>query len=485
MRLAAIAHRLKEYYLEIDGPLDRQITNLTYDSRTVINGSLFVAVRGLWVDGHKYIDSAIKNGAVAVISESEPNHLQRGKVTWIQVRDSEQALGLSANIFYGEPSSTLDVLAVTGTNGKTTVSWLLYQILLELGVKPGLIGTVEHRFGQVRRKTPFTTPPSADLHRTFGEMVKASCTHVALEASSHGLAQQRLSGVHIKIAGFTNLSRDHLDYHGSMEAYRQAKWKLFEDFADRACFNVDDEVGRAFSSHFKGKQISISLAENAADILAREIKSDLSGTRAIIVSPEGSMPLHLPLVGIHNLENALVALGMAVLSGYTVKEAVSALKYVTPAPGRMELVPGNRQVFVDYAHTPDALESVLTVLSPLTRGRLFCLFGAGGDRDQGKRPEMGRAVSEIADVAIVTSDNPRTEDPDSIIAQICTGMTDRVEMIIEPDRKQAIETAVNALNKDDVLLIAGKGHESYQLVGETRLDFDDRIIASSALSNLP
>jgi UDP-N-acetylmuramoyl-L-alanyl-D-glutamate--2,6-diaminopimelate ligase len=461
-----------------------EVAGVAYDSRQVKPGWLFVAMRGLWVDGHQYIGAAITQGAVAIVAETpRPEGV---RVAWVRVADTEPLLGLVAAAFYGHPSRAMKVLAVTGTNGKTTVAWLVYQIIARAGGRPGLIGTVEQRFGEVVRSTLFTTPPALDLHALLAEMRDAGCTHVAMEASSHGLAQHRMAGVAVEVGGFTNLTRDHLDFHGTMEAYREAKQVLFTRFARKACFNLDDRVGEAFAKAFTGEKLTASVAGPAADLLPTGARYGLDGFDAELETPRGERRLRLPLVGRHNLENGLVALGMAVLAGIDLDAAIAALAEVKPAPGRLERVlgpPGSPAVLVDYAHSPDALEHVLGALKPLISRRLLCVFGAGGDRDPGKRPAMGQVVSSLADVCVVTSDNPRTEDPDAIIRSIRDGIgATRATVVVEPDRKQAIARAIDMATREDTVLIAGKGHETYQIIGTERLPFDDREVARAALA---
>jgi UDP-N-acetylmuramoyl-L-alanyl-D-glutamate--2,6-diaminopimelate ligase len=471
MRLRTLARRLPGSRQRGGNP---DITHgVHYDYRRVVPGSLFVAVRDLWEDGHAFIPHALAAGAVAVVAETQPTHT----APWLTVPDGAQALAEAAASFHGHPSQRgLQVLAVTGTNGKTTVAWLLYQILLAAGRVPGLVGTVEQRFGDVVRETQFTTPLSVDLQALMAEMRAAGCTHVALEASSHALTTHRLTGTRVAVGGFTNLSRDHLDFHGGLDAYRAAKALLFSQFARAGCFHVDDAVGAELSSAFSGPQLTVGT--RAADVTAHGVLSDLAGTHCVLRAAGAEHTLSLPLVGAFNLENGLVALGMARLAGVSMRRSVAALSTAKAAPGRLEPVPGKGPtVLVDYAHTPDALHRVLQTLRRLSRGRLVCVFGAGGDRDRGKRPLMGAAVAGLADEAFVTSDNPRTEDPSQIVADILPGLSGAYT--VEIDRAKAIRLAMESCGPDDVVLIAGKGHETYQVLGSRRLPFDDRAVARS------
>ncbi len=464
------------------------LTGYTYDSRQVVAGSVFVAVSGLWVDGHDYVDQALAAGATLVIAESEPPASLNADVTWVQVKDSAQVLGEAADAFYGSPSSRMTAFAVTGTNGKTTVTSMIWEVLDVLGVRPGLVGTVEHRFGEVRRKTIFTTPPSADLHALLAEMQDAAVTHVALEASSHGLSQHRLAGARLDVAGFTNLTQDHLDYHQSMDAYFDAKARLFRELVERAVFNVDDPAGRRLADEMVaagGRILTFSVNGADADLRATDITCRIDGARATVVSPWGGLDLRLDLVGAHNVANALTTLGMLTLAEFDPHAVVAALRHVKGAAGRLEVVPGARHVLVDYAHTPDALDNVCSALRPLTEGRLIVVFGAGGDRDPGKRPQMGATVQRWADVALVTSDNPRTEAPGSIVEDILAGMTPGPQVVVELDRRAAIEAGIRlADGPGDVVLIAGKGHEDYQVLGADRVHFDDREEAARVLAGV-
>ncbi len=458
------------------------VPKVTADSREVTPGAAYVAVRGYNVDGHQYIPDALARGAAVVVAEAAaPEDLPDG-VTWVQVPHSERALGELASAFHEHPSRALPVFAVTGTNGKTTVSWLLYEVLLACGHRPGLLGTVETRFGAVRRGTIFTTPPSPQLHALVAEMRDAGCTHVVMEASSHGLFMNRMAGLTVAVGGFTNLTRDHMDFHDTMEAYADAKERLFREFAPAAAFNVDDTTGARFANRFRGKRATVSVKRAPADFSVQALEMGVEGTVARLKTPAGPRELRIGLVGRHNVENALVTLAMAWLGGVPVDAALEALARSKGAPGRLERVDGGRQIFVDYAHTPDALDNVLRALRPLTRGRLICVFGAGGDRDRGKRPVMGQVVERLADLPVVTSDNPRTEDPQAIIGEIVAGMTPGRERLVVPDRREAIFAAVAASGPDDVLLIAGKGHEDYQIVGTDKRPFDDRKVAADALA---
>jgi len=466
-------------YEVASGTLDREVTMISTASSEVQPGELFIAVRPE-DGGDDDVGAAIRAGAAAVITAA-PVASSPSDVTIVRVADTSTALGQIVAAACDHPSRSLRVLAVTGTNGKSTVAWLLSQILTACSFRPGLIGTIENRYGEVREPASFTTPPACLLQPLFARMRDAGCTHVAMEATSHALALNRLAGTRIRVAGFTNLTRDHLDFHGTVEAYRDAKARLFRDFAEAACFAIDDPTGAELAARFTGPRLTVSSAGAAADLRARSLDCDWSGTTVELDGAYGAHQLRLPLIGRHNVENALVALGMALLDGTPLAAAIDALAGVEAAPGRCQVIAGPRQVVVDYAHTPDALRRLLTTLRPLCAGRLICVFGAGGDRDRGKRPLMGQEVAAIADVAVVTSDNPRSEDPRAIIDDILAGMTAPVVAITEPDRRVAISRAIAEAGPDDVVVIAGKGHETTQQVRGERFELDDRKVARAVL----
>lgn len=466
------------------GDLEREISAVAITAAEVEPGAMFVAAPDAHDGGDSDIITALRRGAAAVIAE--PRQLigiDPGAAALIEVAEARRALGYVLANACDRPGDKLRVLAVTGTNGKTTTTWLLHQLLTATGHRPGLIGTIELRYGDVVRPARFTTPPATVLQPTLAEMRAAGCTHVALEATSHALALHRLAGVPVQVAGFTNLTRDHLDFHGTPAAYAAAKARLFSEHAVRACLAVDDEVGREFAAHFLGDKLTVSTRGEPADLQVVRVDSDWHGTRADLQTPWGPRTLKLQLLGHHNVQNALVALGMAILEGLPLEGVLMALANATPAAGRSELIRGERRVIVDYAHTPDALDRLLTTLRPLTSGRLICVFGAGGDRDRGKRPLMGAAVAAHADLAVVTSDNPRSEDPAAIIADIVEGLHD-VARIIEPDRHAAIRRALAAATRDDVVVVAGKGHEITQTIGRKAHVFDDRAVVRELLTEL-
>ena len=441
---------------EVVGRAPVELKDLAYDARAVGPGTLFFCVPGLRADGHDFALEAVARGAVALVVE-RPLELA---VPQLVVDDSRRAMATAAAEFFGQPTNELEVAGVTGTNGKTTTAYLLYAILEAAGRKPGLLGTVETRVGGERRPAVRTTAEAIDLQRTFKEMLDAGNRSCALEATSHGSELHRLDGVRFAVLVFTNLTQDHLDFHGSMERYCDAKRRLFADDVP-AAVNVGDEYGRRLASKLS-RALTFGFADDA------ELKPDaLDG-------------VDLKLRGRFNVENALGALGAARLLGIDDVTARRGLESVRAVPGRFEEVDEGQPftVLVDYAHTPDALENVLHTARDLG-GRVICVFGAGGDRDRDKRPQMGRVASEHADVAIVTSDNPRSEDPRAIVDEIVAGAAGRLE--VELDRRRAIELALDEARPGDVVVIAGKGHEQGQEFADRKLPFDDRQVARELL----
>jgi UDP-N-acetylmuramoyl-L-alanyl-D-glutamate--2,6-diaminopimelate ligase len=455
-----------------------EITDLAYDARRAGPGALFVCVPGQKVDGHGFAGQAVKQGASALIVE-RPLDLS---VPQLVVRDSREAMALAADAFFAQPTRELEVVGVTGTNGKTTTAFLLFAILAAAGRRPGLLGTIENRIGGERRAATRTTSEAIDLQRTFREMLDAGDRSCALEATSHGSVLKRLLGVRFRALVFTNLSQDHLDFHGTIESYFDAKRRLFtEPDVDgnrpRAAINVGDDHGRRLADELH------ALGEDPAEF-------SLDDADALDVGPAGSSftfadpELRTALRGRFNVENVLGAVAAARLLGIGDDAIVAGVEHLTGVPGRFEAVDEGQPfvVLVDYSHTPDALESLLTEARALATSRLICVFGCGGDRDRGKRPLMGEIASRLSDEAIVTSDNPRSEDPQAIIDEILEGVTTSLE--IEPDRATAIAHAVEQAGEGDVVVIAGKGHEQGQEFADRTIPFDDRDVARDALRRL-
>jgi UDP-N-acetylmuramoyl-L-alanyl-D-glutamate--2,6-diaminopimelate ligase len=438
-----------------------EIGDLAYDARAVSPGALFFCVPGSRADGHDFAAEAVANGAVALVVE-RPLELD---VPQLVVPDARRAMAVAADEFFRRPSEELQVVGVTGTNGKTTTAFLLYSILAAAGRRPGLLGTIESRVGGERRPAIRTTPEAIDVQRAFREMLDAGDRSCAMEATSHGSELGRLDRVRFSALVFTNLSQDHLDFHGTMERYFAAKRRLFVEGNPPAAINVGNDWGRR-------------LAQDRPDTLTFGFAEDAQ------VGPRALDGVDLKLRGRFNVENALGAVAASRLLGIDGDAIARGLEAVRGVPGRFESVSEGQpfEVIVDYSHKPEALESVLRTARELATGRLICVFGCGGDRDRGKRPIMGRIASELADVAIVTSDNPRSEDPQAIIDEILEGVIGEVE--VEPDRTAAIARAISLANEGDVVLIAGKGHEQGQEFADRTIPFDDREVARDVLRRL-
>jgi UDP-N-acetylmuramoyl-L-alanyl-D-glutamate--2,6-diaminopimelate ligase len=458
------------------GTRDKTITALTIDSREVRPGALFVALRGEHTDGHRFLPQAVERGAAAVLVDQlcdVPSH-----VTAIVVPDSARALSQVADAFYGAPSRDLIVAGITGTNGKTTTSQMTASILTAGGVPCGTIGTIGARFG--RREWPLanTTPLAPQLHELLAQMRDLGAKAVAMEVSSHALALQRVADIRFRVGALTNVTRDHLDFHKSFEAYAAAKRKLF-DMAPRCVMNVDDELGERWARELRARKPVVTYAlHQSADLRPASLE----------VRPDGSsfsldgQKFAVRIPGRFNVANALCAIAVARTLGIADADAARGLETLTRVAGRMDHMRGGGiDVIVDYAHTPDALENVLRTLRETASRRLLVVFGCGGDRDRGKRPQMGQVAARYADYTYVTSDNPRTEDPRTIVDEILPGVGGAPHAV-ELDRRAAIQAAVASAEPGDVVLVAGKGHENYQIVGTHVLPFDDLAVAREALA---
>ena len=462
---------------------DVAVVDLAYDARAVRPGSLFVCVPGSRADGHDFAADAVTRGAAALIVE----RLLNLQVPQLVVSDARLAMALAADAFFGRPTRELEVAGVTGTNGKTTTAFVLYSILAAAGRRPGLLGTVEMRIGGERRPVTRTTPEAIDLQRTFRELLDAGDRSCAMEASSHASELKRLVGTRFRALVFTNLSQDHLDFHGTLEAYFDAKRKLFvEPDVDGnrppAAVNVGDPHGRRLAGELRGlgaQLVTFGLVDDA-DVRAEDLELTPSSTSL----RAAGLSLRPKLRGRFNVENVLAAVAASRLLGIGDDAIVKGVEHVAGVPGRFEAVDEGQPfaVLVDYAHTPEALENVLAEARRLTPARLLCVFGCGGDRDRAKRPLMGEVVSRLADRAIVTSDNPRSEEPRAIIDEILAGMDGEEE--IEPDRAAAIARAIDEAEEGDVVVIAGKGHEQGQEFRDGTIPFDDREVARDALRRL-
>jgi len=472
---------------EINGNGDPEILGLAYSSQQVRPGFLFAALRGGKTDGFRFVDDALGRGAAAVLAD-KPRPQDR-KTAWIKALDTREALALASANFYDHPSMKLKVVGITGTKGKTTVTYLLESILLKAGLATGVIGTINYRWAGRIAPAERTTPEAPDMQRMLSEMLAGGVTHCLIEVSSHGLDLKRVWGIHFDIAAFTNLSPEHLDYHESMEDYFEAKKKLFFLNAKKrtAVVNLDDPWGKRLMNELPLKTVSFGL-EPAAIVRAGNLRLTENGIKADVDYPGGQIKVCSRLMGRHNLYNILTAIasGLALnVPAAAIKEGISELKGV---PGRLEKIENSLgfQVYVDYAHTDEALRSLLETVRELKPNRILLVFGAGGDRDKAKRPRMGKVAAALADLSILTSDNPRSEDPLAIIADIERGLTEGKarDYRIVPDRREAIGHALAAAGKGDYVLIVGKGHERTQTFKDETVPFDDREIIRDILKTM-
>ncbi len=476
---------------EVIGALDRTVESIAYDSRRVQRNGLFVALRGEKIDGHEFIGQAIEKGASVIVAEREQRN---PRVTCLVVESTRTALaGLSA-AFYGHPARRLKLAAVTGTNGKTTTTFLIKHICERAGLRCGLIGTVRYEIGERILPAIRTTPQSLDLQELLAQIANAGCKAAAMEVSSHALAQDRVRGLEWNTAVFTNLTQDHLDFHQTMESYFDSKAKLFTQLGNQkkkrkpvAIVNIDDRYGEQLLDKIDKRVTVVTYGMGMrADFRASNYRVEFGGTSYQLAARGKSYLVRLPLIGRFNVANSVAALAAANALGIGLREAVFSLGKSPQVPGRLELVPAKRQyqVFVDYAHTPDALGNVLKTLRELEPHRLIVVFGCGGDRDRQKRPLMAEIADRHADYSIVTSDNPRKEDPSAIVAEIEKGFrSTRYEKIV--DRTEAIGRAVALAEPRDIVLIAGKGHENYQEFADYTIPFDDIQVARRAIDDHP
>ncbi len=472
-------------------PLDRiGVTSLCYDSRRSQPGAVFFALPGTRVDGNSFVGDAVARGAIAVVSEAPRPADLSGAVLWIQVLRARQAMAIAAMNFYRRPADALNIIGVTGTNGKTTTTFLLHAILQAAGYRPGLFGTVVYATPAGQVAAAHTTPESVDLAQLLAELREAGGTHAVMEVSSHALALDRVWACRFHAAVFTNLTRDHLDFHPTMEDYFAAKRKLFEaNAAGRPAVgivNADDPYGRRLVG-LAERTLTYAI-EESADVRATDFQTGRRGLRLRVASPAGPLELTSHLVGRVNVYNILAAVATAIGLGISAEAIREGVRRLESVPGRFERIDLGQPfvVAVDYAHTDDALRRLCETARELgLPGRLLLLFGAGGDRDRAKRPLMGRAAGQGADLVVVTSDNPRSEDPQAIIADILPGLQETATVYhVEPDRARAIEWILRQARPGDVVLLAGKGHETYQVVGQQILPFDDREVARTVLRKL-
>lgn len=499
--LKSISHLARYDEATVSTPFDPEICSIHYNSKDVQKGGLFVAIKGLVADGHNYIDDAVKNGAAAIICEELVEH---DDAFVFSVTNSRKALAVVASTFHNNPSSGLNIVGITGTNGKTTISYILESIFIKAGFNTGVIGTINYRYNNKEFPNPMTTPESLDLQKILFEMKCDGVTHVVMEISSHAIDLDRIEGCLINTAVFTNLTQDHLDYHDTMESYWTCKKRLFTEHLPvsgetkkiTAVVNNKNDFGKELVNILSYPVISTG--DTGSDVGPHNVSLTINGIEASVSTPEGEFKINSSIIGEHNLENILNAVGTAIASGVSLSIIKDGIENVN-VPGRLEKIVNNQKisVFVDYAHTPDALKNVLSTLKPLTSGKVICVFGCGGDRDNSKRSQMGEIAENHSDRIVVTSDNPRSENPDIIISQILKGVkgkkfngnsiafseSNKNKLhYIEPDRHKAIEYSINAAKRGDSVLIAGKGHETYQITNSGTIDFDDREEAKRALA---
>ncbi len=488
-----------------DSSLKTEVSSIHYSTKDLKPGGLFIAVKGFSSDGHDYIDDAISKGAAAVVSEKEINV----SLPVIKVKDSRKEMAALASNFYKRPSEELFVIGITGTNGKTTITYIVENILKEAGFNVGVIGTVNYRYSGKEYPNPRTTPEALDLQRIMREMINSGVKFLIMEVSSHAIDLFRVDKTWFDVAAFTNLSQDHLDYHSDMEDYFSCKKRLFTDILnsgpkkDRAVAVINSENERGFflaeELTRSGMKVYKTGTNENNSVRAYNIKHSMAGMAGCLKLPDGSFDFRSEFAGRYNLENIYNSAGIAAavnLPIQTIRKGIES----SIVPGRLERINSNKNrfVFVDYAHTPDALENVLKTLKELATGKLICVFGCGGDRDKGKRPLMGKIACELSDLTIITSDNPRSEAPNDIIRDILDGISE-MELIkydrnsfkssfskngymVEVDREKAINSSIELSSEGDTIIIAGKGHETYQEIGGQKIDFDDRIIAEKALN---
>jgi UDP-N-acetylmuramoyl-L-alanyl-D-glutamate--2,6-diaminopimelate ligase len=478
MKLRDILKGIETVRVEADPGCE--ITDICYDSRRAAPGAMFAAVKGYETDGHRYMASAAEKGAAVVLCEQAPDC----GVPYVLVRDSRLALALASANLFGRPAEKLKLIGVTGTNGKTTVTNLTRNIIESCtGRLCGLMGTNRNIPGKNEYDAEHTTPESRDLQQLLGEMVEAGCGYAVMEVSSHSLMLGRVAGIRFTAGCFTNLSQDHLDFHGTMEAYLDAKAKLF-DISENAVINADDPAAEKLKARAKGALLLYGIDSPAAELRAEDIKLLPDRVEFTAVYGDVRTAASLGIPGRFSVYNALAAVGCCIAAGVDPAEAMRALSGCGSVKGRMEVVPCGRDftILIDYAVTPDALDNMIRTVRAAAPGRVVVLFGCGGDRDRTKRPKMGKVVAQLSDFAVVTSDNPRTEDPQAIIDDILPGFEgEDTPYVVIPDRRSAIRWAIEHARKDDTIVLTGKGHETYQIIGRTKHHMDEREIVAEIL----
>ncbi len=476
------------HFINFDNINNLEIESIENDNRKVVKGSLFICIKGYTVDGHDFAEAAVQQGAVAVISE-KPLSLS---VPVIVVESTKRAMAVLSDAFYGQPSHKLHMIGITGTNGKTTTSHLIEKILSDANQQTGLIGTMYTKIGAKQLETKNTTPESLTLQKTFKQMVDAGVQSTVMEVSSHALVEGRVHGTDFNVAVFTNLTQDHLDYHHTMDEYKRAKSLLFSQLGNTyhlqkpkfAVLNVDDEASNMFIECTSAHVLTYGI-DKEANLRATHIQITAQGTVFELVSPFGIHQVKMNLIGKFSVYNALASIAAALCSGVSIENAIASIAGIKGVAGRFELVDQGQDftVIVDYAHTPDSLENVLKTIKEFAQNKISVVVGCGGDRDRTKRPIMAKVACEYSERPIFTSDNPRSEDPEKILKDMEAGVAGKRYEVFS-DRKEAIYHAIETAESGDVILVAGKGHETYQLVGDNVFDFDDREIAKEAIARL-
>jgi len=481
----------------VSGGLERQVKDITYDSREVKKDSLFVAIHGFKTDGRKYIADAIRKGASVIVTEGTIE-APENNISVISVPDARNALALLSAQFYGYPSRRLRMIGITGTNGKTTTSYLIKAIIEKAGKRCGLLGTISYIIGDETIQSPHTTPESADLQKYLHRIIESGAEYAVMEVSSHALELNRVADCEFDIAVFTNLTQDHLDFHKTMEGYFSAKLKLFTSLSNErgkmvkkvGIINIDDPYSKRILDAIKVKAVTYGFSRDA-DIRPDDVRMDINGIAFKAVTQKGIFPIESKLTGKYNINNILSTIGVGQALGFDNSIIADGIRAVENISGRFEKIEEGQDfaVVVDYAHTEDALKRLLEAVKEFANGRIITVFGCGGDRDKGKRPKMGETAGKASNIVIITSDNPRSEDPMEIIKEIEEGIKgikngNKPDYLIMPDRREAICKAVELARKDDIVVIAGKGHEDYQIIGDKKSHFDDREIAREAIKTV-
>lgn len=468
--------------VSIKGDINKNVSSIEFDSRKVDNSSLFVCIKGYSVNGHDFIQTAYDKGVRAFLIEDDVDYIDG--CTFIKVKDTRKEMATVSSNLFNNPTKELSVIGVTGTNGKTSISTFLKELLELNKSKVGLVGTISINNGKEIIESKNTTPESADLQKHFRTMVESGCKYCAMEVSSHSLMLHRVDATDFKIGIFTNLTPDHLDFHNTLDEYRKAKELLFHKTSLANIINVDDEGGQKIIESIKDLKTPLYTygIDNKADFMATDININASGTSYKLITPTYQADIYVPVPGKFTVYNTLAVISACYMLNIPKEIIIEGLSSTKGVPGRFESVKNDKgiHVIVDYAHTPDALENVIKTARGFANNRVITVFGCGGDRDNSKRPMMGKIADELSDIAILTSDNPRTENPHQIIEHVLKGMSsDNYEVVI--DRKEAIQRAINLAEKDDIILIAGKGHETYQIIGTEKKHFDDKEIAREFL----